>query len=214
MSELKTEQLLDLLAQGAGPVAPGLAWRRLLPSLGLGVLGAVLLLVGVSGLLPGPAFATPVPWIKLAYAAVLGGVALPWVWRLARPGADPGRVPPGLVVAGLAVAVAGGAALWAAAPGDRVDALLGRTWAVCPRNVLLLALPSLAGLLWALRGLAPTRPRRAGAAAGLLAGAAGAAVYGLSCPEPSAAFVALWYSAGVLATVTLGAALGPRVLRW
>lgn len=214
MSGLKTDELLDFLARGAGPVPPGLAWRRLFPALGLGVVVAVLLLVVSHGLLPGAAFATPVPWLKLAYAAVLGAAAWPWLWRLARPGADPGRVPRSLLWAGPLVAVAGLAALWAAAPGQRVDAVLGSTWAVCPRNVLLLSLPTLAGLLWALRGLAPTRPRLAGAVAGLVAGAAGAAAYGLSCPEPSLAFVAVWYSAGVMTAVALGAALGPRVLRW
>ena len=214
MSVLRTEELLDFLARGAGPVAPGLAWRRLLPALGLGLGVAVLMVVASRRILPGAAFATTVPWMKLAYAAALAAAALPWLWRLARPGADSGHLPRGLMWVSLAVALSGLAAVWTAAPGQRQDALLGNTWAVCPRNVLLLSLPSLLALLWALRRLAPTQPRRAGAVVGLVAGAAGAAAYGLSCPEPSVAFVALWYSAGVLAAVALGAALGPRVLRW
>jgi hypothetical protein len=57
--------------------------------------------------------------------------------------------------------------------------------------------PTLAALLWALRGLAPTRPALAGAAAGLAAGAVGALAYALHCPELSPTFVAVWYSAGI-----------------
>jgi hypothetical protein len=65
-----------------------------------------------------------------------------------------------------------------------------------------------------LRQLAPTRLRLAGAGAGLLAGALGATVYGLHCPETGAAFVATWYSLGVATWAAIGAALGPRLLRW
>jgi hypothetical protein len=68
--------------------------------------------------------------------------------------------------------------------------------------------------LWALRGLAPTRPRAAGLAAGLLAGAIGAFAYALACHEVSVAFVALWYSLGIALSGALGALLGPRLLRW
>jgi len=79
---------------------------------------------------------------------------------------------------------------------------------------VILSLPALAGALWALRGLAPTRPRAAGLAAGLLAGGLGAFGYALSCTELSPAFVAIWYSLGIALAGALGAALGPRILRW
>jgi len=75
-------------------------------------------------------------------------------------------------------------------------------------------LPALAAALWAVRGLAPTRPWAAGFAAGLLAGSVGAFGYSLSCPEASPAFVAAWYTLGIVLTGAVGAALGPRVLRW
>jgi hypothetical protein len=78
----------------------------------------------------------------------------------------------------------------------------------------LLSLPALAGALWVLRSLAPTRPRAAGFAAGLFAGAAGAFGYAFACVEESAAFIALWYSLGIALAGALGALLGPRVLRW
>ena len=53
-----------------------------------------------------------------------------------------------------------------------------------------------------------------GAAAGLLSGAAGAAVYALHCPEMSAPFLFVWNGLGMLGMAGLGAWLGPRVLRW
>jgi hypothetical protein len=54
----------------------------------------------------------------------------------------------------------------------------------------------------------------AGFSGGLLAGAIGAAGYSLACPESSAAFVAIWYTLGILLTGVVGAAIGDRVLRW
>lgn len=102
----------------------------------------------------------------------------------------------------------------AAAPGAARSAWLGHSALLCPAAVLGLGLPALAGLMWALRGLAPTRPAAAGAAAGLLAGALGALGYALACTELGLAFVALWYSLGVALSAALGALLGPRLLRW
>jgi hypothetical protein len=92
--------------------------------------------------------------------------------------------------------------------------VLGSSWLKCPPSVLALSLPALAAVLWAVRGMAPTQPRTAGFAAGLLAGGVGAFGYALSCPEESPAFVAVWYSLGIVLTGAVGAALGPRLLRW
>jgi hypothetical protein len=62
--------------------------------------------------------------------------------------------------------------------------------------------------------MAPTRLRLAGAAGGLAAGAAGALVYTLHCPELAAPFLASWYVLGMLIPTAAGALLGPRLLRW
>ena len=45
-------------------------------------------------------------------------------------------------------------------------------------------------------------------------GAMGAIGYALSCPASSLAFVALWYTLGMVLTASIGAWLGPRVFRW
>ena len=52
----------------------------------------------------------------------------------------------------------------------------------------------LVGALLALRQGAPEHPAFAGAAAGLLAGAIGAACYATHCPDDSPLFVAAWWA--------------------
>jgi hypothetical protein len=188
--------------------------RRLAPVAALGALASGLIAVAWLGCVPADMFLTAAPWIKLAYAAALAASAGWLTARLARPVARLGA-PLRAVVAVAAVMALTGALAWAATPAAlRPAALMGHSWQACPLYVPALAAPVLAGLLWALRGLAPTRPGAAGAAAGLLAGALGAAGYALVCTEDSTAFIALWYSAGIALTGVLGAALGPRVLRW
>ena len=71
----------------------------------------------------------------------------------------------------------------------------------------------LAAVLWALRALAPTRPRAAGAAAGLLAGAVGAVGYTLACAEISYDFVATWYTFAMSLVAGVGALSGRWILR-
>ena len=114
----------------------------------------------------------------------------------------------------LAAALVGLLALLDTPVGERVPYVMGESWLRCPWSVLALSLPTLFGALWAMRGLAPTRPRAAGLAAGLLAGAVGAFGYAFACFESSTAFVALWYTLGIGMAGGLGAALGPRALRW
>ncbi|GAP36679.1 DUF1109 domain-containing protein [Piscinibacter sakaiensis] len=211
---MKTEAWIELLARGAGPAPTAVVARRVAPALGLGFALAVALALAALGPVPAAMFGTPAPWIKLAYAAGLATAAAWAVDRLARPLgelAGPGRIAVAVLLAMALLALAS----WSGTPGERrVAALLGHSWSTCPWNVLVLSLPTLGGLLWALRGLAPTRPRRAGAAAGLLAGAVGAAGYALACLETAPSFIALWYSLGIAMSAGVGALLGPRVLRW
>ncbi len=212
---MKTEAWIDILARGAGAAPRAAALRRLAPAGLAGLLMSTLLAVALLGPLPSAVFATSAPWIKLGYT---GALAVAAGWLAARASVPMGRTkrPQQAVLAVvLAMALVAVAFLtFGTAPGERIDALMGRTWLQCPLNVLALSLPSLALTLWAMRGLAPTRPRLAGLAAGLLAGALGAFGYSLSCPEASPAFVAAWYTLGVVLTGAVGMALGGRLLRW
>lgn len=211
---MKTDTLIDLLARGAGPAPRAVAARRLVPAAALGLLLSVALALALIGPIPAAMVATPAPWIKLAYAAAIAASAGWWTARLSRPVARLALPRRAVLAAFGAMALLGAGALLALPAGQRLAALLGHSWSSCPWNVLALSLPALAGALWALRGLAPTRLRAAGFAAGLLAGAVGAAGYALSCDETAPAFIAVWYSLGIAATGLLGALIGPRVLRW
>jgi len=211
---MKTERLIDVLARGAGSAQTAPVARRLGPAACVGVLASAALALGWIGPVPAAMFGAAALWMKLAYTGVLAVAAAWLVARLARPAASYTAAAAGvLLVLGL-MALLGVASLLGMPAAERMPALLGSSWASCPRSVLGLSLPALAAALWALRGLAPTRPRLAGFASGLFAGALGAFGYALACGEISPAFVAVWYSAGIAITALLGAALGPLLLRW
>ncbi|QFR33787.1 NrsF family protein [Ancylobacter sp. TS-1] len=85
---------------------------------------------------------------------------------------------------------------------------------VCVGSIVMASLPALALVLVGMRRGIPTRLRRAGFFAGLLAGAVGALAYTVACVNDGAAFVALWYLVAVVLVAGLGAAAGPRALAW
>jgi len=211
-----TTDLMDTLAADLAPVRAHAVERRL----GLALLGgAVIAFAGViigMGLRPDMphALGTPMFWIKIAYAlalALAGGWA---VERLARPVGKLGhRAAWGL----LPLVMIALAAVWqtmAASAAARMPLVMGTSAAYCPWLILLTATPMFAALVWAMRGLAPTRLALGGAAVGLTAGAAGAAIYALHCPEAGAPFVAIWYTLGIASAGAVGWLAGPRLLRW
>lgn len=211
---MKTADLIDALATGAGAAPRAVAARRLAPAMAAGLLLSSALAIMALGLAPAASQLSLALWIKLGYMGTLGLAAAWLTARLSRPAARSGAAwaAIGVVVAIMALVGIGSALL--VAPSERAAYALGRTWALCPWAVLVLSLPALAAALWAVRGLAPTRPRVAGGAAGLVAGSVGALGYAFACFEESTAFIALWYTLGIVLTGALGAALGPRVLRW
>ncbi len=211
---MKTDALIDLLAIGAGPAPRAAVARRLVPALLFGLLASGALSLVLFGPVPDLSLPGAALWVKLAYAAALAAAAAWLAGRLSRPGVPSGRAM--LAVAGVAAAMAvvGALATLGVPPDRRLADALGHSWALCPFAVLGLSLPALAAVLRAMRRLAPTRLRAAGLAAGLLAGALGAGGYAFACTESSVVFVALWYTLGIAACGALGAALGPRLLRW
>jgi hypothetical protein len=78
---------------------------------------------------------------------------------------------------------------------------------------ILSAAPAI-GLLIAMKHGAPSSPTRAGAIAGLMAGAIGACLYAITCPDDSPLFIASWYTLAIVATTAACAAAGHRILRW
>jgi hypothetical protein len=179
----------------------------------LGVFLLMLLMQGVRPDIAGVA-ALPIFWVKLVFSAMLLAAAFAASMRLARPGARPGRVPALVALPLLALWTLAGVVLLFAAPDQYGQLIFGNTWTTCPASVAMLSVPLFVAMLWAVKGLAPTRLALAGAYAGLLSGAGAAFVYALYCPETGAPFVGIWYVLGILIPTGAGAILGPRLLRW
>jgi hypothetical protein len=212
---MKTADLIELLATDAQPIRSGLAWRRLGAALLLG--GAVTLLAVALWLRCQPLLLVAVKpwfWMKAAYTALLTVSGAVVVRRLATPGAQVGAAPWLALIVIVIMAGVGAAQILTADSAVRLALWLGRTWRICSPLILLLSVPIYLALILALRTLAPVHPVRTGAAAGFVAGALAATLYGLHCPEQGAAFVATWYSLGIAAATALGAVSGRRLLRW
>ena len=214
---MKTGALITMLSRGPIAADPGSTERRLAAATALGAL--VISAVGLVVLGPRPDLASaagrPGFWLKLAFPALLALAAFVASCRLARPGARLGAAgwalaAPFVVVATLAlIALAG-----ASSGGEAWSLVRGRSALGCFAAIVLLALPGFAATHVAMRSLAPTRLRAAGAVAGLLAGAVAAAVYAFHCDEMAVPFVAVWYVLGMAVPTAAGAWLGPRLLRW
>lgn len=213
---MKTDALIEMLARGPVAIDPAPGHRRLTIAVAGGALAALLLTLGVLGARTDldAALADPMSWVKLGSCAALAAFAMPLALRLGRPGSQPGAAAWALAVPALMLWALAAFALLQAPAGERLGLLLGQSWTSCPWLIAALSLPAFALLLWAARAMAPVRPRLAGACAGLLAGAIGAAAYSLHCAESAAPFVATWYLAGVALPALAGAAFGARLLRW
>ena len=94
------------------------------------------------------------------------------------------------------------------------DMIVGDRWLECLLSIPVIAIVPFAAIIWALRRAAPTDLVRAGALAGLIAGAVSATGYALHCVDDSLPFVALWYGGTIVICTIAGAMLGPRLLRW
>jgi len=213
---MKTDDLIGLLAKQVAPVERGAVTRRFSAALALGAAGSVALTSLVFGVRPDlPTVArTAIFWAKLAYPLVIAAGAMLAVLRLGRPGARAGFSWGLIALPFIAVWAASCFLLGHAAPGERWPLVLGHTWRTCPFNIVLLSLPTFGAVFWALKSLAPTRLRLAGAAAGLLASAIATIAYCLHCPEMSPAFWGVWYVIGMAMPAGIGAMLGAKCLRW
>ncbi|MEQ1591587.1 MAG: DUF1109 domain-containing protein [Thiobacillaceae bacterium] len=213
---MKTGDLVTLLATGESAVDRHTAARRYGVAIGVGVVTAALLMLGLLGVRHDLAEAVLLPmfWVKIAYVASLAVASLLAVLRLSHPGRRLDWAPFALVVPILVMCILAASVLTDAPPPMRLTLLLGATWSKCFPLIAMLSIPIFIATLWVMQGLGPTRLRLAGAAAGLLSGAIGALVYSLHCPEMAAPFIASWYLAGMLIPAAIGALLGQRILRW
>jgi hypothetical protein len=211
---LKTDDLIRAMAADAAPpsgVGPMLAAAMAAVAVPVGAVALAML-----GLNPAleATMTAPLLLLRQVFPLLLALGAALAALRLARPDGVAGPTRLLLVAAPL---LAGAVLLRELAllpPADWGTAAVGESRVACLVSVGLIALPLLAGALWALARGASTRPRASGALAGLMAGAIAAAIYALHCTETSPLFYAAWYGLAILGVTALGALFGPRLLRW
>jgi hypothetical protein len=213
---VRTDELVSLLASGTEAVDTRWPVRQYLIAVLVATAAATILMAEWLGLRPTLVrdLSVPMFWVKEAFCATLGAAGLVAAARLARPGARLGWVRAAMAAPLIAMWLLAAVALLAADPTSRTGLIFGQTANACPLRIALISTPLLVGIFWAMRGLAPTRLRLAGAAGGFAAGSVGALVYSLHCGELAAPFLGIWYVLGILIPTTFGAWAGPRLFRW
>lgn len=211
---MRTDELVRVLAADTTP-APDPA-RRLVRGLGAGAVVVAAVALPALGFRPDPmAVLTEARvMLKQVLPVLLAVGACGAALGLARPEGRVGRWGALLAAVPALLLVAVAAELAALPRAGWMPALMGQTSVFCLVAITVMALPPLAGALWALRAGASTRPMLSGALAGLLAGGTGAALYAIHCTEDSPLFYAVWYGLAVLVATAAGAAIGRRLLRW
>jgi hypothetical protein len=213
---MKTDDLVAMLSANVEPVGGGLVGRAIAVAVAAGAviaLGTMLVALGVRADLT-TTRALVFLSLKLAFAIAVVGVAVRYLTKLARPGAERGISPLTIVVPFAAVALLGAISLGSAPSAHWNRMILGDEWIECLLSIPIIAIVPFAVTIFAVRRAAPTNLVRAGAVAGLIAGGISAMAYALHCTDDSLPFVAIWYGGTIVLCTLTGAALGPRLLRW
>jgi len=213
---MKTDELIEMLGTNLEPVKAGQLRSTLMIALAIGSAAVLCLAFAVFG---APADALRgghlgLKMLALAFTLGLAAAGASFLARAARPG-EPGRMP--LILIGLlflCIVAAAGLELILAPPAARAGMLFGPQWAACLICIPLFAAVPFGALIFALRKGAPTGLMRAGAIAGLVGGALGAAAFAIHRSADPVAFVALWYGGPIVLCAIIGGILGPRLLRW
>jgi hypothetical protein len=212
----RTDDLIAKLSSDVGVVRPHAAARRLAIAGVVGASVAFVMLVLSLGIRPDFVSASlEAPfWMKWMFTLSLAGFAFVVVKRLGQPEAKVGPAIWGVIASVVVVELMGLGEWLSAEQLARPALVMGHTALRCSAAIPLLAVPVFIALMRAFARLTPTRLALTGAMSGLLAGALGATVYAFACPEHAAAFMAVWYCLGILASGALGALIGPRFLKW
>ena len=213
---MRTDKLIEMLGTNLEPVKEGGLRNPLAIALAVGAVAAICLMLAIFGVPASPlgGEGLGLRLLALAFTLALVGAGARLLVRSARPG-EPGRKPLIPVILLFLAMLAGGVvALLTTHPAGWGAMIFGPQWAACLICIPLFALAPFASLVWALRRGAPTNLRFAGAAAGLVAGALGAAVFAVHHMAGSLPFIVLWYGGPIVLCALAGAILGPRLLRW
>ena len=199
----QTRDLVDRLASDALPVRENRVGGRLMTSVFLGLMVAVLVQLQTNGLRDDITTA----WLYVVMKFIGSGAILGAWFLLLTSKAVPGSQHLVAQVTGaFLLAVVGFAALFA--PFE-IHALQK-----CLFQVALLAAPTFLLLIIALRTAAPTHLTETGFVVGIVAGSVGTLGYALGCTTDEPTIVALRYGAAVMICGLTGALLGRVVLRW
>ena len=213
---MKTDDLVAMLSTNVEPTGRGLVVRTITIAVAAGAvlaLGFVLVGLGVRADLTATR-ATAFLLLKVAFALAVIGMAMRYLTKLARPGAERGISQLAIVMPFAAIALLGAIGLGIAPSSHWNRMVLGDEWLECLLSIPIIAIVPFAVTILAVRRAAPTDLVRTGAVVGLVAGGVSAMAYALHCTDDSLLFVAVWYG-GTIALCTLaGAVLGPRLLRW
>lgn len=213
---MKTDQLIEMLSTNVEAVKTRRFQAPLLLTLLFGGAAAFCLMLATVGLRTDVSAGTLSGYIalKLLFTLILIGAGTALLTKLIRPGQDGRRAYIVILVSFLGLAVAGAGALVTQPLSAWGHMVMGTDWVMCVLCIPLFATVPFIALIWTLRQGAPTNLTRAGAVAGLVAGALGAVAYAFHCPDDFIPFIALWYGVMVALCAFIGALLGPRVLRW
>ncbi len=213
---MKTDDLVAMLSTNVEPIGRGLVGRTISIAVAAGAviaLGFMLAALGVRADLT-TTRATVFLLLKVAFALAVVGVAIRYLARLARPGAERGISPLAIAAPFAAIALLGAISLGVAPSSHWDRMILGDQWLECLLSIPIIAIVPFAVTIFAVRRAAPTNLARTGAFAGLIAGGVSAMAYALHCTDDSLPFVAVWYGGTIVLCTLAGAALGPRLLRW
>jgi hypothetical protein len=213
---MKTDDLVAMLSTNVEPIGRGLVGRTISIAVAAGAviaLGFMLAALGIRADLT-TSRATVFLLLKVAFGLAVVGVAIRYLTRLARPGAERGVSPLWIALPFAAIALLGLISLAGAPSSHWNRMILGDEWLECLLSIPIIAVVPFAATIFAVRRAAPTNLVRAGAIAGLIAGGVSAIAYALHCTDDSLPFVAVWYGGTIVLCTLAGAALGPRLLRW
>jgi hypothetical protein len=213
---MKTDRLIDILSTNLEPAGRGGLWRALAFAIALGWVAAFCLMLATIGLRPDLAGGAKLSFlaIKLFFVLSVIGAGAAFLIRSMVPGQDEQKPFVFIFVPFAAVSAAAFAVLVIGRSSVVSHMILGTQWASCVLCIPLFSIVPFAALIWALRKGAPTKLRRTGAVAGVVAASLGAAAYAFHCPDDSLPFIAIWYGAPIALWAFIGAKLGPRLLRW
>ena len=213
---MRTDQLIESLVAELKPIDRTHISRALLSALAIGAIAALSIMFAVFGVVPN-LLGRPQPDVfvsKLLFGVGVAATAAALLPKLARPGAGMRNLPALIFLPFDAIVAAAASALASVPVAAWTDMVFEENAVRCLLAIPLLAIPPFMALVWALRLGAPTDLSFAGAIAGLVAGGLAASACALPCVDHWIPAIAIWYGIPIGVCTTVGAKLGPWLLRW